>query len=105
MPPVVAALEFDDTGAAGCGTREAQCVEGGLRTGAGQQNALERWDEVDEPFGQLDLDRCDATTDEVNLACRGIEGGVDVWVGMAEEDGAERGVVIGKGSTEGIRKS
>ncbi len=60
VPAVVAALELDHVAAAGGRAREPERVEGRLAPGRRQQHLLERGDDVDEPLGELDLDRRDA---------------------------------------------
>ena len=88
---MVAALELDHVAAAGDRPREPERVEGRFAPGRGQQHLLERGHDVDEPLGELDLDRGDADAHQPGRA-RG--GRVDVGVVVAEERRAEGGVVV-----------
>ena len=92
VPAVVAALELDHVPAPGDRAREPERVEGRLAPGRGQQHLLERGHDVDEPLGELDLDRRDADAHQPGRA-RG--GRVDVGVVVAEERRAEGRVVVG----------
>ena len=92
VPAVVAALELDHVAAAGDRAREPERVEGRLAPGRRQQHLLERGHDVDEPLGELDLDRRDADAHQPGR----VRGGrVDVGVVVPEERRPEGGVVVG----------
>ena len=99
VPAVVAALELDDVPAAGDRAREPERVEGRLAPGRRQQHLLERGHDVDEPLGELDLDRRDA---DAHQARRVHDGRVDVGIVVAEERRAEGGVVVGVDAALGV---
>ena len=92
VPAVVAALELEHVAPAGDRAREPERVEGRLAPGRRQQHLLERGHDVDEPLGELDLDRRHADAHQPGRA-RG--GRVDVGVVVPEERRAEGGVVVG----------
>jgi hypothetical protein len=96
VPAVVAALELDHVAAAGDRAREPERVEGRLAPGRRQQDLLERGHHVDEPLGELDLDRGDA---DAHQAGRVRCSRVDVGVVVTEERRAEGGVVVGVDAT------
>ncbi len=95
VPAVVAALELDDEAAAGRGAGDAQRVERGLAAGAGEQDLLDRGDQLGELFGEEDLALGDADA-HVAEGGAGLGGGAgDVGVVVAEQRGAERRVEVG----------
>ena len=75
-------------------------VEGRLAAGRREEHLLERGHDVDEPLGELDLDRRDADAHQARAACD--DGRVDVWVVVAEERRAEGGVVVGEDAAVGV---
>lgn len=95
VPTVVAALELDDEAASCGGAGDAQGVERGLAAGTGEQDLLDRRDQLGELFGEEDLALGDADA-HVAEGGSGLDGGAGhVGVVVAEQRRAERGVEVG----------
>ena len=94
VPAVVVALELEDALAAGERPREPDRVERRLGAGAAEDDPLGGRDHLDEPLGELDLERVGRRERHAVLVHRPHRGRVDPRVVVAEQDRPERRVEV-----------
>src|SRR5690606_28366186 len=102
---VEAPLELDDQRSPGGAAGESDRVEDGLGAAHGRDDHLSRWDRIDDPASELDLEFGGAETDEVD-GLHGSGSGIgDPIVTVAQEHRAEGRVVVEVATTVQVSDS